>query len=91
MVFRENIPVEQFLLSDELGFQEKIQRLAEGSVKLDPFSSSREILMFKDFTSDTPAVLLFPKFSFIHDKSFYLGMLNTWKARRMINLHINKP
>lgn len=47
--------------------------------------------MFKDFTSDTPAVILFPKFSFIHDKSFYLGMLNTWKARRLINLHINKP
>jgi len=78
-------------LSDEIDFQGKIHRIADGSVKFDPFSSSREILMFKDFTSDTPAVLLFPKFSFIHESSFYLGMLNTWKARRLINLHINKP
>ena len=85
-----NIRIEQYLLNDEIDFQTKIQRIAEGRVKLDPFSSSREILLFRDFTADTPSIYLFPKYGFIFDRNFYLGMYNSMKAKNLITLEMDK-
>jgi hypothetical protein len=84
------VSIEQYLLSDSIDFRTKIQSIAEGRIKLDPFSSSREVLMFKDFTSDAPGIYLFPKYSFIHDRNFYLGMYNTMKAKNLISLNLDQ-
>jgi hypothetical protein len=84
------VSIEQYLLSDSIDFQTKMQSIAEGRIRLDPFSSSREILMFKDFGSEAPAVYLFPKYSFIHDRNFYLGMFNSMKAKNLITLNLDQ-
>ena len=84
-----SIPLEKFLLSDNFDLEWKINRLAEGKVKIDPFSSSRDIFMFCDFKSDSPPIYLFPKYSFINDYNFYVGMYSRMVAKNMTALSLN--
>lgn len=84
-----NIPLERFLLSSNFDLEWKINRLAEGKVRIDPFSSSRDIFMFCDFNSDSRPIYLFPKHSFINDYSFYVGTYSRMMAKTMTPLSLN--
>ena len=83
-----SIQIEQYLLSDEIDFQTKLERIALGKVKLEPFSASRDVLMFRDFTSDAPSIYLFPKYSMIHSNNFRIQIHNMWKARNLLSMNV---
>ena len=80
------------MMRDDIDVNEKVKMLVEGTSGVDPFSSSRDIFVFRDFnkSSETPSIYLFPKYSFINQREYYYHTYNKWLTKNMINLHFRK-
>jgi hypothetical protein len=86
-VIERCMPIEAYLLSGAKDTEAKLRELGEGRARLDPFSTSRDIYLFRDFTADAPSVYLFPRLSFINEGNFYVGMYNKFQAMNGIGLN----
>jgi hypothetical protein len=81
------VSIEEYLLDTEKNTETKLRELSEGRARVDPFTTGKDIYLFRDFTAEVPSIYLFPRLSFINERNFYVGMYNKFKAMNNIGLN----